>query len=111
MADIENLIAQMTLNEKIIIGASSQDIRLTAKSMLAASPKCRDTRLHTGLALRVILDDPSGYTGFAKYFREWIKTRELQNILNMTIDKIATHVPNIVTPEKLSALVDVLANA
>jgi beta-glucosidase len=94
---------------EIIVGSSSRDIRLTAKTMLAASPMQQDTRLHTGLPLRVILDDPAGYAAFAKHFREWIKAPELQNILNMTIDQIATHAPNIVTPEKLNSLADDLA--
>ena len=96
---------------EIIVGASSRDIRLSAKSMLAAPPMRRDTRLHTGLVLSAILDDPAGYAAFARHFGEWIKAPELQNILNMTIDQIATHAPNIVTPEKLSALAEDLAKA
>ena len=94
---------------EIMIGASSRDIRLTAKCMLAAPAMRRDTRLHTGLALRTILDDPGGFAAFGKHFGEWIKAPELQNILDMTIDTIATHAPNIVTPEKLAALAEDLA--
>ncbi|MCX6082881.1 MAG: glycoside hydrolase family 3 C-terminal domain-containing protein [Chloroflexi bacterium] len=94
---------------EIMVGASCQDIRLIARSMLAAAPMRHDTRLHTGMALRTVLNDPAGYAAFAKHFREWIKAPELQNILDMTIDEIATFAPNIVTPEKLFALSDDLA--
>jgi hypothetical protein len=101
------------LNEKIIMGASNQDIRLTAKSMLAASPKCRDTRLHTGWlcasSWMTLLGTPASL--FRSIFSRMDQDTRTAFILNMTIDHIATHVPNIVTPEKLSALVDDLAKA
>lgn len=96
---------------EILVGASSSDIRLSGKTLLSAPPMRRDTRLHTGLALRVILDDPEGYAAFARHFREWIKAPDLQYVLDMTIDQIATFAPNILTPEKLSALAEDLAKA
>ena len=96
---------------EILVGASSHDIRLTGKTLLAALPMRRDTRLHTGLVLRFILDDPQGYAAFAKHFREWIKAPELQDVLDMTLDQISSFAPNIVTPDKLSALAEDLAKA
>ncbi|HEY3311365.1 MAG TPA: glycoside hydrolase family 3 C-terminal domain-containing protein [Anaerolineales bacterium] len=96
---------------EILVGASSQDIRLSATSILAAPPTNKNTRLNTGLKLSVILDDPAGYAAFANHFREWIKAPELQQILDLTIDQIATLAPNIVTPDKLSALAEDLAKA
>ncbi len=96
---------------EIIIGASSRDIRLTATSILTAPSMNHDTRLHTGLTLRSILDDPSGFTAFVNNFGEWIKAPELQSILDLTIDQIATHAPDIVTPEKLAVLAEDLAKA
>jgi beta-glucosidase len=96
---------------EILIGASSADIRLRGKTLLAAPPMRRDTRLHTGLVLRFILDDPQGYAAFARHFGEWIKAPELQSVLEMTIDQIAAFAPNILTPEKLSALAEDLAKA
>jgi beta-glucosidase len=96
---------------EILVGASSRDIRLMAKTILAAPPMRRDTRLHTGLALRLILDDPQGYAAFARHFGEWIKAPDLQYVLDMTIDQIAAFAPNIVTPEKLQVLAEDLAKA
>jgi len=96
---------------EILVGASSQDIRLTAKTVLAAPPLTHDARLHTGITLSAILDDPAGYAAFAKNFPEWIKAPEVQHVLHLTIDEIATLAPNIITPEKLSALAQDLTRA
>jgi beta-glucosidase len=96
---------------EILVGASSRDIRLIAKTTLTAPPISHNTRLHTGLKLRVILDDPAGYAAFAKHFGEWIKAPDLQQVLEMTIDQIAAFAPNIVTPEKLQVLAEDLAKA
>ena len=96
---------------EILVGASSQDIRLTAKTVLAAPPLDHDARLHTGITLSAILDDPAGYAAFAKNFPEWIKAPEVQHVLHLTIDEIATLAPNIITPEKLSALAQDLTRA
>jgi beta-glucosidase len=96
---------------EIIVGASSQDIRLTAKTVLAAPPLPHNTRLHTGIPLSEILDDPAGYSAFARNFPEWIKAPDVQHVLHMTIDQIASLAPHIITPEKLSALAQDLAKA
>ncbi len=96
---------------EILVGASSQDIRLKGKSMLAPALTQHESRLHTGLPLSVILDDAQGYAAFAKHFGEWIKAPELQQVLNMTLDQIAALASNVITPEKLSALAEDLAKA
>jgi beta-glucosidase len=88
----------------ILVGSSSQDIRLTSRTMLTVTKAQSNSRLNTGLPLRTILDDSAGYAAFAKHFGEWIKAPELQNILDMSIDQIASHAPNIVTADKLLAL-------
>ncbi|MEI6290348.1 MAG: glycoside hydrolase family 3 C-terminal domain-containing protein, partial [Chloroflexota bacterium] len=94
---------------EILIGASSQDIRLSAITSLNSKPMRHDTRLHTGLPLRQILNDPTGYAVFGKHFDEWIKAPELQGILDLSIEEIAAKAPNIVTPEKLFYLSEDLA--
>ena len=96
---------------EILVGASSRDIRLIGRTMLAAPPISHDSRLHTGLALGAILSDPAGYLIFATSFPEWIKAPDLQAVLDMSIDQIATLAPNIITPEKLVALAADLAKA
>ena len=94
---------------KILIGASSQDIRLTGEAKLVANDVRVDARLHTGLKLKAILDDPQGYAIFSRHFGEWIKAPDLQKVLEMTLDEIAAFAPDVVTPEKLSALVEDLS--
>lgn len=89
---------------EILVGASSRDIRLRGMVKLAGDPINQDARLHTGLKLRVILDDAEGYATFSKHFGEWIKAPDLQKVLEMSLDEIASFAPDIVTPEKLSAL-------
>lgn len=89
---------------KILVGASSQDIRLVGKAKLVMDDIRIDARLHTGLKLKTILDDPQGFATFSRHFGEWIKAPDLQKVLEMTLDEIAAFAPDIVTPEKLSAL-------
>ncbi len=96
---------------EILVGASSRDIRLKGKAMLAAAASQHESRLHTGLSLSVILDDKAGYAVFAKHFGEWIKAPELQQVLNFTLEQIAALAPNIITPEKLAELAEELAKA
>jgi beta-glucosidase len=94
---------------EILVGASVQDIRLTGEAKLIANDIRLDARLHTGLKLKTILDDPQGYATFTRHFGEWIKAPDLQKVLEMTLDEIAAFAPNVVTPEKLSALVEDLS--
>jgi beta-glucosidase len=96
---------------EILVGASSRDIRLKGRAMLAPVATQHESRLHTGLPLSVILDDKAGYAAFAKHFGEGIKAPELQQVLHLTLDQIAALAPNIITPEKLSALAEDLAKA
>jgi hypothetical protein len=56
---------------------------------------------HTGLKLKTILDDQQGFAVFSKHFGEWIKAPDLQKVLEMNLDEIASFAPDIVTPEKL----------
>jgi len=95
---------------EILVGASSHDIRLSGKTTLVSDiVRDNNARLHTGIKLKTILDDPQGYATFSRHFGEWIKAPDLQKVLEMTLEEIAAFAPNIVTPEKLSALADDLA--
>ena len=89
---------------EILVGASSQDIRLAGRAKLVSNDLPTDTRLHTGMKLKTILDDPQGFATFSRHFGEWIKAPDLQKVLEMTLQEIAAFAPDIVTPEKLSAL-------
>lgn len=94
---------------EIAVGSSSRDIRLAGTVRLVSDVNHDDARLHTGLKLKTILDDPQGYATFSRHFGEWIKAPDLQKVLDMTLDEIAAFAPQVVTPEKLSALADDLA--
>jgi len=94
---------------EILVGSSSQDIRLSGKAELAFDEIQHDTRLHTALKLRIILDDQQGFAIFSKHFGEWVKAPDLQKVLEMTLDEIAAFAPDIVTPEKLYALAEDLS--
>ena len=94
---------------EILVGASSQDIRLIGKVELAFDEIQHNTRLHTALKLRIILDDQQGFAIFSKHFGEWVKAPDLQKVLEMTLDEIAAFAPDIVTPEKLYALAEDLS--
>src|SRR4029453_8737267 len=50
---------------EIMIGASSRDIRLQETFTLA--PELRASRLHTGMTVQTLLDDPNGRAILSKY--------------------------------------------
>ena len=90
---------------EVLVGASSRDIRLSGRMRLVAGlVPAQNLRLHTGVTLKTILDDPQGYAIFTRHFGDWIKAPDLQKVLDMTIDQIAASAPNILTPDKLAAL-------
>jgi beta-glucosidase len=95
---------------EILIGASSQDLRLRATATLL-STAAAGSRLNIGLPLRVILADEVGKKILTKHFGEWVHSHDLEMALDLTIEQIARLVPQVLTSEKLEALAYDLAKA
>ena len=95
---------------EILVGASSQDLRLRATATLlpTAAP---GSRLNIGMPLRAILDDEVGRTILSKHFGAWVHSPDLAMALDLTVEQIARLVPQVLTPEELEALNEDLAKA
>lgn len=93
---------------EILVGASSTDIRLQAR--VALDPEKRGTRLHTGLTIRALLDDPDGKAVLTKHFGGLIENPDMVNmVIDMTPEKIAETFPTYFPAETLAAIADDLA--
>lgn len=91
---------------EILIGASSQDIRLRETFTLLAG---RESRLHVGLPLRILLENEAGYAVLKHYFGDMLETPMVQMAREMSLKQISEISPNTLTPETLQAISEDLA--
>jgi beta-glucosidase len=87
---------------EILIGASSRDIRETKSFNLEPAP--RATRLHTGLALSVIMADPDGRAVISKHAGGFLLMADMSGAAEMTLEQIAANHPNFVSQELLAKI-------
>jgi beta-glucosidase len=85
---------------EILIGASSRDIRLKDSVML--NPEARASRLHTGLTVKTLLDDPEGRAVVSKYAGGFLLMADMSMAMDMTLEQIASNHPNFVSQELLA---------
>jgi len=93
---------------EILVGASSRDIREKCSVML--EPKPRDTRLHSGLTIQVLLDDPDGRAILSKYIGGFLLMEDMRMAGEMTLEQIASNHPNFVSEQLLFAIEKDLTN-
>jgi beta-glucosidase len=87
---------------EILIGASSRDIRLTG--LVTLEPERRSARLHTGLTLKTLFDDPDGRAVISKYAGGFLLMGDMSMAMDMTLDQIASNHPNFVSQELLAQI-------
>jgi beta-glucosidase len=92
---------------EILIGASSRDIRLNGSVTL--TPELRASRLHTGLTLKTLLDDPQGRAVISKYAGGFLLMGDMSMALDMTLEQIASNHPTFVTASLLAQIGEELA--
>ena len=92
---------------EILVGASSRDIRLSEMFTLAPAP--RASRLHTGLTVQKLLDDPDGRAILSKYIGGFLLMADMSMAKDMTLEQIATNHPTFVSPSLLAKIGDDLA--
>lgn len=85
---------------EFLIGSSSRDIRLSGLVMLKLEP--RSARLHTGLTLQSLLDDPDGRAVVSKYAGGFLLMADMAGAADMTLEQIASNHPNFVSQELLA---------
>jgi beta-glucosidase len=92
---------------EILVGASSRDIRL--RENFALIPESRASRLHTGLTVQTLLDDPDGRAIISKYIGGFLLMADMSMAKDMTLEQIATNHPTFVSPALLAQIGEDLA--
>jgi len=92
---------------EILVGASSRDIRLTESFALIPEP--RASRLHTGLTVQNLLDDPDGRAILSNYIGGFLLMADMSMAKDMTLEQIAINHPTFVSPALLAKIGEDLA--
>jgi beta-glucosidase len=82
---------------ELLVGASSRDLRVSGKVSLLPEP--RATRLHTGLTVKTLMDDPDGRAILSKHVGGFLLMADMSMAVNMTIEQIAINHPNFVSQQ------------
>lgn len=97
---------------EVLVGSSSRDIRLTGQFELQVSPAA-DTaaigRLHAGLPLQTLLDDPAARGVLTDYLGSLLQHTSAASFMRFPLVEIARMAPQLVTPEALTAINHALA--
>ena len=93
---------------EIQIGASSRDIRLSESFTLVPEP--RASRLHTGLTVQTLLDDPAGRAILSKHIGGFLLMADMSMAKDMTLEQIATNHPTFVSRSLLAQIGEDLAS-
>ena len=92
---------------EILVGSSSRDIRLKESFTLVPAP--RASRLHTGLPVQKLLDDPGGRAVLSKHIGGFLLMADMSMAKEMTLEQIAANHPTFVSPSLLAQIGDDLA--
>jgi len=93
---------------EILIGASSRDIRLNGFVMLAHEP--RTSRLHAGLSIEALVQDPAGRAILSKYTNSMLM-EDMEIKESMTLEAVASRYPHFISQELLKIIDEDLAKA
>jgi beta-glucosidase len=92
---------------EILVGASSRDIRLSGSVTLKPQP--RAARLHSGLAIRTLLEDPEGRSVLSKHAGGFLLMADMSMAGDLTLEQVASNHPNFVSQELLTKIDEDLA--
>ena len=88
---------------EILVGASSRDIR-EKRTVTLESEVVRVSRLHTGLTLKFLLDDPASHAVLSKYAGGFLLMADMSMAMDMTLDQIAANHPTHISQELLAKI-------
>ena len=94
---------------EILIGASSRDIRL--RETFTLMPEPRASRLHTGMTVRTLLDDPDGRAVLSKHVGGFLLMADMSMAMDMTLEQIARNHPTFVSGPLLAQIGEDLTKA
>jgi beta-glucosidase len=87
---------------EILAGSSSRDIRLSESFMILPEP--RATRLHTGLKIQKLLDDPDGRAILANHIGGFLLMADMSMAMDMTLEQVAVNHPTFVSQQLLATI-------
>jgi beta-glucosidase len=93
---------------KILVGASSRDIRLDA-ALTMLPPGRPGVRMHTGMTFESLLEDPAAKAVITKYLGGLMMMADMAMELDMTIEQVASNHPTYIPAGMLKAIGDDLA--
>jgi beta-glucosidase len=99
---LQNAWATKPGDFEILVGSSSRDLRLRARFTLA--PALRASRLHTGLTVGNLLDDPDGRAVLAKHLGGLLLMEDMSMVKDMTLDQVAANHPTYVPASLLAKI-------
>ncbi len=79
---------------EILIGSSSRDIRLRGTFTLLPAP--RGSRLHAGLTVGTLLDDPDGLAVLSRHIGGFLLMEDMSMARGMTLEQVAVNHPTYV---------------
>ena len=92
---------------EILVGSSSRDIRLSESFTLAPEP--RASRLHTGLPIQKLLDDPDGHAVLSKHIGGFLLMGDMSMAKDMTLEQVAINHPTFLPAALLAQIGEDLA--
>jgi beta-glucosidase len=87
---------------EILVGASSRDMRL--RGLVTLAPETRSSRLHTGLTVKTLLDDPASRAVVAKHVGGFLLMEDMRMAAEMTLDQVAANHPNFIPQDLLAKM-------
>jgi beta-glucosidase len=93
---------------EILVGASSRDIRLSETFTLVPEP--RASRLHTGLTVQRLLDDPDGRAILSKHIGGFMLMADMSMAKDLTLEQVAANHPTFLPAHLLAKIGEELAN-
>jgi beta-glucosidase len=87
---------------EILVGATSRDIR--EKRSVVLEPEPRASRLHTGLTINALLDDPDGRAILSKHIGGFLLMEDMKMAGELTLEQVAANHPNFVSQETLAMI-------
>ena len=87
---------------EILVGSSSRDIHLRDTFTLAPEP--RAARLHTGLPIQNLLDDPDGHAILSKHIGGFLLMGDMSGAKDMTLEQVAINHPTFLPASLLAKI-------
>ena len=92
---------------EILVGASSRDIRLNGNVTLESEK--RAARLHTGLTIGTLLNDPNGRAILSKHIGGFLLMEDMKMAAELTLEQVAYNHPGFVPQEMVEKIEKELA--